>query len=157
MCSVGVYELLNDLLCRIGDDFDFEVESDGNTLIFTYADLYDCWITADEANDLFEVRTQLCLVDDARRDQIYGEALRLNLNFDHTQGATIALSNNVLLLRAEHTARSLDRERLTDALARLIAAAGRIRERLLGADADMMTDGANVFAHQTEHLVILRP
>lgn len=148
---------LGDLVRGLGEELGLAIETDGKTFIFTYDELYECAISADEASSRVELRTLLCLVGDENRDAIFERALQLNLNRQRTQGAIIALSGEVLSLRTRILDQSLDRAKLGAALAQFIETARDIRHELVNTGAEAPTAGGLPFAGEAEQFVVIQP
>lgn len=157
MQALSTLRQLDDLVRGLGAELGLAIETDGKSLIFTYDEIYECAIGADETRPYIELRTLLCILAEAARTDAFEHALGLNLNRGRTQGAIIALSDEVLSLRTRLPAQTLNRATLGEALAQFIETAREMRRELVAAGAEPATAGGLPFAGEAEQLVVIQP
>ncbi|WP_129781750.1 CesT family type III secretion system chaperone [Peristeroidobacter soli] len=107
------------------------VDTVGDQFILTVDGIYECSFTVCDAEDAIEFSTALCLVG-ADREQLFEQALRLNLHAAATRGAAISLhpDASTLVLHIRQRASHLDAQRLSQSLIDLLDTARTLRHEL---------------------------
>jgi hypothetical protein len=130
---MNFFERLKEMMLAIGKEVDIPIEIADQNIVVAYDEFNECSVAAVNHDEAVEFRAPLFAFAPENRDELFEEALKLNLY--GSGGAVAALSDHapVLLLRDTVAAQGLHQQELGQALAGFVETVRSVRKRLLSA------------------------
>ena len=148
------FDRLKEMMLAIGQQVDIDVDVADKNIFVAYDEFNECTVAPVNNGEAVEFRAPLFVCAPENRDELFEEALKLNLY--GSGGAAVALSDHapVLLLRDTVAAQGLHQRELGQALAGFVETVRSVRERLLSARGNVPSEKGD--PRLSIDLVILR-